>query len=47
MTRTINHWIDSKSVASGLEAFKGWSVTPLLRHARVLFKFRELIETNL
>ena len=81
MTRTINHWIDGKSVAStsgrsadvynpalgevratvglankaevdaavasGLEAFKGWSATPPLRRARVMFKFRELIEANL
>ena len=35
------------AVASGLEAFKDWSATPPLRRARVMFKFRELIEANL
>jgi malonate-semialdehyde dehydrogenase (acetylating) / methylmalonate-semialdehyde dehydrogenase len=47
MTRTINHWIDGKLVASSLEAFEGWSATPPLRRARFMCKFGELIEANL
>ncbi|MDA0341148.1 MAG: CoA-acylating methylmalonate-semialdehyde dehydrogenase [Proteobacteria bacterium] len=35
------------AVASAAEAFKAWSATPPLRRARVMFKFRELIEANL
>ena len=34
------------AVASAAEAFKTWSTTPPLRRARVMFKFRELLEAN-
>ncbi len=35
------------AVASAKAAFPGWSATPALRRARVLFKFKELLETHL
>ncbi|HEU5283766.1 MAG TPA: aldehyde dehydrogenase family protein, partial [Burkholderiales bacterium] len=37
----------SRAVASAQAAFAGWAATPPLRRARVLFKFKELIERNL
>jgi hypothetical protein len=36
-----------RAVAAGLAAFPAWSRTPSLRRARVMFKFKELIEANL
>ncbi len=34
------------AVASAMEAFPGWAATPPLRRARVMFKFKELIEAH-
>ena len=34
------------AVAAAMAAFPGWSQTPPIRRARVLFKLRELIEAN-
>ena len=36
-----------KAVACAQAAFAGWAATPPLRRARVMFKFKELIEQNL
>ena len=36
-----------RAVAAGLAAFPAWSRTPPLRRARVMFKFKELLEANL
>ena len=36
-----------QAVASSVKAFATWSVTPVLRRARVMFKFKELLETHL
>jgi malonate-semialdehyde dehydrogenase (acetylating)/methylmalonate-semialdehyde dehydrogenase len=36
-----------RAVACAQAAFAGWAATPPLRRARVLFKFKELIERNL
>ena len=36
-----------KAVASAQAAFAGWAATPPLRRARVMFKFKDLIEQNL
>ena len=37
----------NKAVASSLAAFPDWATTTPLRRARVMFKFRELLEDNL
>ena len=37
----------NKAVASSLAAFPDWAATTPLRRARVMFKFRELLEDNL
>src|SRR5690606_33492624 len=34
------------AVRSAAEAFPGWAATPPLRRARVMFKFKELVERN-
>ena len=39
--------IVAQAVASSAKAFESWSVTPALRRARVMFKFKELLETHL
>ena len=36
-----------EAVKNSNEAFKTWSKTPPLKRARVMFKFRELLETNM
>ena len=36
----------SAAVASAVKAFPSWSRTPVLQRCRVLFKFRELLETH-
>ncbi|GIK98047.1 MAG: methylmalonate-semialdehyde dehydrogenase (acylating) [Alphaproteobacteria bacterium] len=36
-----------KAVAAARAAFPGWAGTPPLRRARVLFKFKELVEQNI
>jgi malonate-semialdehyde dehydrogenase (acetylating)/methylmalonate-semialdehyde dehydrogenase len=36
-----------QAVAAAYQAFPAWSETPPLRRARILFKFKELIEQNL
>jgi malonate-semialdehyde dehydrogenase (acetylating) / methylmalonate-semialdehyde dehydrogenase len=36
-----------QAVAAAQSAFAGWAATPPLRRARVMFKFKELIEQNL
>ncbi len=35
-----------KAVASAQQAFPGWAATPALRRARVLFKFKQLLDEN-
>ncbi len=35
-----------QAVASASKAFPGWAATPALRRARVMFKFKELVEKN-
>ena len=37
----------NQAVVSSLRAFASWSATPVLRRARVMFKFKELLETHL
>ncbi|MCW5620931.1 MAG: CoA-acylating methylmalonate-semialdehyde dehydrogenase [Burkholderiales bacterium] len=37
----------AQAVAAAQAAFAGWAATPPLRRARVMFKFKELIEENL
>ena len=37
----------ARAVACAQAAFPGWAATPPLRRARVMFKFKELIERNL
>ena len=37
----------NKAVSIAKEAFESWSVKPALQRARVMFKFKELIEKNL
>jgi malonate-semialdehyde dehydrogenase (acetylating) / methylmalonate-semialdehyde dehydrogenase len=37
----------ARAVAAAHTAFAGWAATPPLRRARVMFKFKELIEQNL
>src|SRR4051794_31752663 len=37
----------SVAVAAAKKAFEGWSATPALRRARVLFKFKALIEEHM
>ena len=34
------------AVAAARKAFPGWAATPPLRRARVMFKFKELIEKH-
>ena len=36
----------NKAVSIAKEAFESWSVKPALQRARVMFKFKELIEKN-
>ena len=36
----------NKAVASAKESFEAWSNTPPIQRARVMFKFKELIEKN-
>ncbi len=35
----------SAAVAAAREAFRGWAATPAPRRARVLFRFKELVES--
>ncbi|MBT4006715.1 MAG: CoA-acylating methylmalonate-semialdehyde dehydrogenase [Rhodospirillales bacterium] len=35
------------AIASAKDAFPGWAATPPLRRARVMFRFKELIEANM
>tara|TARA_Y100001968_G_C19374309_1_gene726769 strand:+ start:58 stop:1554 length:1497 start_codon:yes stop_codon:yes gene_type:complete len=37
----------NKAVKNSLKSFEAWSATPPLKRARVMFKFRELLENNL
>ena len=37
----------NKAVKNSLKSFETWSATPSLKRARVMFKFRELLENNL
>ena len=34
------------AVSAALDAFKAWAATPALRRARVLFRFKELVEAS-
>ncbi|MGY9006868.1 MAG: aldehyde dehydrogenase family protein, partial [Alphaproteobacteria bacterium] len=36
----------SMAIASAKDAFPGWAATPPLRRARVMFRFKELVEAN-
>ena len=37
----------NKAVKNSLKSFEAWSATPPIKRARVMFKFRELLENNL
>src|SRR5579863_3663784 len=36
----------SAAVESALQAFPGWSKTPVLQRCRILFKYRQVLEAN-